>query len=285
MILQWKKQQNVGNIAAGAVCTVELPKDKVHHGLMLVCRKAALAVMSRAEIIADIGDITVRVDGDIKIEASITTLLDLFKYWHDKDGAFTVAGAVPIMYTRPIMPTAEERSLLAWGMKGVRSYALEVNVTAIATLVSIEVWTLVEDAERALGRHLCISRHPQNFGATGVQQLTTMPYGDPDVAILVDHFGESTGDIDNITVKANGNDILDAVPMELNAMVLRQKGRTVQTDYYPVDYSLLNHRAGYLSSGGLTSLRYEIDWEAGGGAPGNYLVHREEVRGLTQPVI
>ncbi len=285
MIPQLKKQANLTGIGAGAVCTLPLPADKVHHGLMLVCRKAAGAAMSRAEVIADVGDVVIRLGGDIKIEASATFLLDMFKYWHDKEGAFTIAGALPILYTRPNLISAPERALMAWGMKNVESYTIEVNITAVATLVTIEVWTLIEDATRNLGRHLCISRHPQTFAATGVQQLVTLPFGDSDIAILADHIGESTGDINSVIVKAGGNDIIDEVPMELNNMMLRHAGRTAQTDYFHLDYSVINDKAGFLPSGRLSSLRYDVEWEAGGGAPGNYLVHREEIRGLiSQPI-
>ncbi len=289
MIPILEKQANVPGIAAGAECTLGLPRKGIHHGLYLMCRKAAKAPMSRTEIIADIGRIILRVNGDTKIEATAQTLLDLYKYWFDKNGAHTVAGVIPIPLWRPNLIPALDRSLVAWGMKDVISYQLEVVVTAVVTLVSIEPWCEIEDGNRNLGRHLCIGYHGQSHAATGVQELTTLPYGDPDVGVLVAHIGESTADIDNVSVQAGYPSrtqvIIDQLPMEMNNHILTKAGRTGQTDYYHADFSQINDKAGYLPSGPMRSLRYKIDWEVAGGAPGNYVIHTEEVRGLSKPIV
>lgn len=280
-----EKMKNVTGIGAGAVTVTDMPVRGVYHGVYLVCRKAAGVAMTRAEIIADVGLITLRVDGNIEYQASATVILDLFKYWHDKDGAFTVAGALPIPFTRPNLVPAAQKALLGWGMKDRTSFTLEVDIDAVATLVTIEVWAAIEPNERAFGRHLSLLQYPQTFAATGIHQITTLPQKNPDVGILAMHIGESTGDINSVIVQDGTRVIFDEVPMELNNMMLRQAGRTGQTDYYHVDFSVMDDQAGYLAVGNIRDFRQSIEWEAGGGAPGNYSIYIEQVRGLLGAIV
>lgn len=283
MFPEMQKQANLPGIAAGAPCTLALPCFGVHHGLYLMCRKAGGVPMTRAEIIADVGNITLRLRGEPKIEATATVLLDLFKYWWDSEGAHTVAGLIPIPFWRPNFQSAAERALISWGMGDVRSYTLQVDITAVATLVMIEVWCEIENRVAPLGRHLCIGYHPQTFAATGVQDIIGLPKGDADVGIVAMHIGESSGDINSLTVKANGMDIIDEVSMEMNNHCLKKAGRTGQTDYYHADFAVINDKTGYLESGPLKSFRVLPEWEAAGGAPGNFPIHIEEYRGLNVP--
>jgi len=283
MFPEMRKQANLPGIAAGAPCGLPLPPIGVHHGLYLMCRKAAGVPMTRAEIIADVGTITLRLRGEPKIEATATVLLDLFKYWFDSQGAHTVAGLIPIPFWRPNLQSAAEKALISWGMDDVKSYTIEVDIVAVATLVTIEIWCEIENRIAPLGRHLCIGYHPQTFAATGVQDIITLPHGDADAGILAMHIGESTGDINALTVKANGIDIIDEVSMEMNNHALKKAGRTGQTDYYHADFSVINDRTGYLESGPLKSWRVQPEWELAGGAPGNYPIHIEEYRGLASP--
>ncbi|HUW19361.1 MAG TPA: hypothetical protein VMW16_08670 [Sedimentisphaerales bacterium] len=285
MLTKFEKQANLTGIAAGAICTAQLPADRVHHGLYLVCRKAAAAAMSEAEIEADVGKIIIRLDGDIKIEATAAQLFDVWRYWYGQHGAFTIAGLIPIPFTRPNLIPAIHRAALAWGMKGVESYTIEVAIAGVATLVSIEVWCEVEDRVAELGRHLCIGYHPQSFASTGVQELNTLPFGDNDKAMLAIHIGHGSGAIKSVNCKATisnkSEEIYAELAAEANNHILRQAGRTNQTGWYHIDFAQINDVSGYLPSGPISAFRQQIDW---GTQPNNYPVLIEEVRGLTTAV-
>jgi hypothetical protein len=284
MITKFEKQANLVGIAAG-VCTAGLPAERVHHGLFLLCRKAAGVAMTEAEIEADVGKIILRLDGDIKLEATAAVLFDIWRYWFEQYGVFTPAGLIPIPFVRPNLLPAIERSLFAWGMQDIEAYTLEVNITGVATLQTVEVFTEVEDAQRRLGRHLALRYCPQNFGSTGVQEVTSLPFGDNDTGMFAMHIGHGSGAISSVTSKATragrSEEIYDELPYEANDHILRQAGRTKQTGYYHVDFSRTNDKDGFLRSGPIAAFRQQIDWAT---QPDNYPIYIEEVRGLLRDV-
>lgn len=282
MIPELIKLKNLSGIEDGGRPVVDIPRSGIYHGLFLVCRKAASALMTEAEIETDISNIRIRIDGDQKFDLTAAVLFDLHRYWFAKYGAYTIAGQIPIWLTRPHLQFAAERSLLAWGTKDVNSFTLEMDLAAsLSALVTVELWAMVESGSRELGRHLCVSKNPRSYAGTGIHQVSDMDYGDPDNLILVDHITEGSGTIDDVTVRLNKSDVNQEVPAALVAMLGRDVGRTVQSGYYSVDYAVFNDRAGYLPSGGLSNLQYDINFSV---QPDNFIIYREEIRGALKPI-
>lgn len=272
---------NLSDITAGRTNTVLVPASGVLHGIYLYAH-ASGTPLNRAQLINDIGDIRVRVDGKLKIDVDAEFVLDDYAYWFDQHGAFTEAGVIPILLWRPNLPDAFERALLAWGTEDVESIALEVEIldtsAGTGTVDTVEVFIEVEDDRRVLGKHLCISQHLRNFATTGEEQVNTLPYGDKDVAILAEAIEDSTGTIDEVTVQEGQVQMYQSLPAAVNDLMLHCRGRTEQTGYYTVDHSKLNHRLGYLYSGALSSYLMSITWSSA--APNAYSIFRTEVRGL-----
>ncbi len=286
MNLQVIRQGNLSGIGAGALCTMEIPRAHIHHALVLRCTGAAGILLNAAQIGADVGAITLRIGGKVKhdnIPASFYLQRDNF--WRAKDGAFVTAGDIVIDFTTPNFKSAVERSLLAWGMADVPSFVLEVNITGVAVLTNIEVFSVVEFGSRRLGRHLCIGRHAPSFAATGIHEVTTLPYGDADVGLIVDHITPGAGVLNSVNLKNNQVDLWNTVPVGLNNLLLRRSGRTSIATFYSLDYALINHKDGFMPSAVLNGPRYDIEFTVAGGAPGNYVIYREEVRGMTQAAV
>jgi len=285
MIPQLKRQADLTGVAAGGVSTMMLPAAGVHHGLHLVVRSAAGVGLTRAQMITDIGSIVLRLNGDRKIDVTMTALLDIWKYYFDQYVVHTVAGAIPIPFVRPSYPLMETREAMAWGMADVQSYTLEVTWNAgLATAASCEVYCEIEDRTAPLGRHLCIETHPQNFGSTGDQDVTTLPFADPSMGYIALHFTNGSGQIDALTVNVNNNDAIDEIPSELNAHLLKQAGRNAQSGYYHADFCRINHPGGFLPCNGMSNFRQRVNWNAAAGAPGNYSIIAEVLRGLDKAV-
>jgi len=286
MIPILEKQANLTGIEEGATCTAKLPARGVHHGLYLVCRTAAGVGLSEGEIEADIGKITLRLDGDVKLEMTAQALLDLDRYWFAKDGSHTVDGVIPIRFWRPLFPTAAERALLCWGMADVGSFTLEVEVLTPGglTVSSIDVYCEIENAVRKLGRHVVVRYNPDSFAATGEQDISRFELGDAGQGILAMHFEHGSGQIDACTVRVNDKDLMQDVPQELNAHRLRQFGRTQQTGYFHADFSVINDKTGYLAGADVKTFRQKLDWNSGAGAPGNFVIYNEEILGLKSDI-
>ena len=291
MIPVIKQEATKSGMGAGDKVTINLTAAGVHHALYLDFRKAAAATMTEAEIIADVGKILIKVDGEPKIEVLASEAIALSKYYRDKNGANTMVSVLPIDFLRANFNNLADRQLMGYGMADVRSFTCEIDITAVATLASITPRSYIEpDNTRRLGRHLCIRRLTDYFNATGVQQIDKkLPYGQPDVGMFAIHFhqGAGAGVFKQVTVKASAgqgvdSDIYPEMLKALHDQLLKDNGRTIQTEWFHVDFALTNDPTGYLPIGPLTNLRADIEWATN--APLSFPILCEEVRGLTGEV-
>ena len=74
------------------------------------------------------------------------------------------------------------------------------------------------------------------------------------------------------------SDIYPEMVLALHNQLLANSGRTIQTGWYHVDFSLTNDPTGYLPLEPLTTLRADINWATN--APLSFPILCEEVRGL-----
>ena len=291
MIPVIKQEATKSGMGAGDKVTIDLTAAGVHHALFLDFRKAAAATMTEAEIEADVGKILIKVDGEPKIEMLASEAIDLWRYYHAKDGAHTIASVVPIWFIRKNFANLGDRALFGYGMADVRSFTCEIDITAVATLASITPRSYIEpDNTRKLGRHLCVRRLTDYFGSTGVQQIDKkLPFGQADIGTFAIHFhqGAGAGVFTDVYIKASSgkgvdSDIYPEMLLALHNQLLQDNGRTIQTGWYHVDFGLTNYTRGYLPLGPLTNLRADINWATN--APLSFPILCEEVRGLKSEV-
>jgi hypothetical protein len=245
----------------------------------LECLSGAGVALTRAEMIADIGDIVIRIDGTEILTASATFLLDLQKYYGDAVGAGNVNGYIPIYFAPQWLPSFAERSVFALGTRGIGVISVEVNITATAVLSAINVYSEVTPEDRPLGQHIRLKRFPQVFGSTGVQEITTLPKEGNGVAYKALHIqvpGASV--VTDATVKIGGNAIYDQVKPGLNDMMLRKELRTAQTDYLHIDFAKNRDLTSFLPMASVQDFRQSITWATA--APNNYNIYAEQIWGL-----
>jgi len=287
MIPVIKQESTKSGMGAGDKVTINLTAAGVHHALFLDFRKAAAALMTEAEIEADVGKILIKCDGEPKIEMLASEAFDIWRYYRAKDGAHTPSSVLPIWFTRSNFARLVDRQASGYGMADVRSFTCEIDITAVATLASIQPRSYIEpDNSRPLGTHLCIRRLTDYFGSTGVQQIDKkLPFGQAGMGMFAIHFhqGAGAGVFTDVTIKASAgtgvdSDIYPEMVKALHDLLLHDHGRTIQTGWYHVDFALTNDPSGYLPLAPLTNLRADINWATN--APLSFPILCEEVRGL-----
>lgn len=276
---QIKKQPNMTGISSGSLATGSIPTSGLHRATYLRCLNSSGVALTRTQIEADIGDITVRINGEIILEASVDLLFDLQRYYGDKNGAGNVDGIVPIFWGLPYFKTDLERSVYDLGMANVRSFTVEAKIDGVAALSTIEILSEVENTSRILGAHRRITKFPRNFSSTGVQELSDLPKDDQNTGYIAMHVEESAGRIDQVTLKRNTTDIINELDAKLNQVLLEDSGRTPQAGYFHIDMARSNDIAGIIRMGVL-DWRQEFTWNASAGAPGNYNLYIERIFGL-----
>lgn len=279
MLTQIKRQPSMLGIAAGNKAAINIPTTGTHYALFLECLSAAGVPLTRAQIIADVGDIVIRIDGTEIYTCTATFILDLQKYYGDAIGAGNVNGYIPIYFAPMHLPSFAERSVYALGTNNIGVISVEVNILGIAVLAAINVYSEVTPEVRPLGQHIRIKRFPQVFGSTGEQEITTLPKEGNSVAYKALHIevpGATT--ITNATVKIGGNAIFDQVKQGLCDMMLRKELRTAQTDYYHIDFAKNRDLTSFLPMAGVQDFRQSIIWATA--APTNYNIYAEQIWGL-----
>jgi hypothetical protein len=286
-----KKQEARKTVAGAGLEVVNFNVGGVIHAFCFDFRKAAAATMTEAEIEADVGLIVIKVDGETKIEMTAAEAIDIWRYRNAYKNAFTIASILPI-YTNMLgtWDRVIDRSALAWGTKGIRSITAEITISAVATLATIDPFMIVEpDANRTLGKHLCVRRLADYFGSTGVQQLDKkLPFAMPDVNLQAVHLhqGAGAGVFTDVTVKASSGvgvdqEIFPRLTLAEHNILLHDHKRAAQTGWFHIDFDLLNDTVGGIPLGPLTNLRADINWATN--APLAYSILCEEVRGLLSP--
>lgn len=268
----------IPGVAAGALLTAKIPVTGKKYGFFLIGKTAGGVLLTAAQLKADIGDIVVRVNGEPFIEASATQLLVIQKYFGDSDVAGNVAGVVPIFLYPRDLATYEERKALAWGTVGLTSITLEVKITGVAQLASLELFEYSSDENEVLGTHMRIRRYPHTFATTGAQDISDLTNNQPDMAYRALIIEKNTADITNASCRVNNAMVYDQVPECLNDVLNEDGGRKAQAGYYVMDFGNIRDLRGMLPMKDITDFRQQIVWATN--APTNYNIIALQFKGL-----
>ncbi len=261
----------VPGVAAGAKLNVKIPPSGVKHGFFLICKTAGGVALTAAQIKADLGDIIIRIKGETKIEASATELLIIQKYFGDANVAGNVSGVLPIFLTPRDLATYQERKALAWGMSGIDSITMEINVVGVAQLATLELFEYATDEQNvALGTHLTIRRFPNAFATTGVQEVSDLLNNVPDMAYRTLFIQKNTATITGVSVKVNNSLAYDNVAEPLNDVLNEDGNRKAQSTHYAIDFSRNRDLSGMLPMKGITDFRVSVTWATN--APTSYSI-------------
>ncbi len=272
------KNAPMRGVAANGLATVEIPPVGTIYSVYLYCKAGAGTPTPVADIKTSLTNLEMKVDGKPVIQATPTFLLDLQKFYGDRNNAGNVAGVVPLFLARPNLVFPAAQSAFALGTRGVGAITLEVTCGAVLTnLASIDVFVEASNEDRAPGSFLTILKYPQNFATTGEQEISTLPK-EPGSGLLAMHVEKSTGTIDDMTVVMNRNEISTKVPTNLQKVILEKTGRVPQASYYHVAFDRMNELESRWDMDGVNDFRTKITWS--GAAPNNYNIYLERVMNL-----
>jgi hypothetical protein len=215
------------------------------HAIYFLFRAAGGAVLTRAQLITDVASIQVRVGTELVCNCTITTLLDLYKYYYDCYGALAAPlGVVMVPFVRPHMPVWDIGRAFALGMKRtadpndstLNTVAYTVNFNAgLVTAATVEVYVAHDlyDPEPA-GLHVRTLEVTRSNTAVGVERIVDLPR--VQVGVLAYHI-PAPGVASNITVIKNGGICMDNVNVNVAAIQLDQAMRTPQAAYTHIDFA------------------------------------------------
>lgn len=277
---------NLTPIAGGSLATQDIPRAGTYYGLTPKCLDGGVP-LTAAQIVADVDDVKLTLNGQTICEATPGFLHKLHQYYHASRDAGNVDGIIPIPLARDHMPIFAEAAAYAVGMIGVNSFQLELDLASSLTLLDeVELRVQRSNEAREVKQHLRVHRFPQSFSTTGEQEITNIPR-EANTGILALHVefdgsGTSPTTLDQAEIIVNGSTVAKYEPEELQH-VLEKAGRDYMvtgsaTDVFSIPFDLTNDLTGYLPMKDVSDLRLKLTW--GGAAPSGFTVYRESVFGL-----
>jgi len=275
------KEADLAGIGSDALCTMNIGTKFNHHGLMLNFRAAA-AASTEAEIIAEIKTISLTVKikqgSNIRLLKDIPThvLFDILnKYKETSKSGYTYAGCLYIPFTREDLGVLVDPNALVIGMRDIEHYILHVQCDTIATIVSCGVLPEIDKgAERPLGEHIRFDRWERAHATGDTENVTELPFGEPNTAMLAYHIHHTVGTLDSVEVRFDSELLHDPLDPAQNNLLLHRAGRTPVTNYMHVDF---NRKGSALPIGVAKSFRQKFNWSV---APTSYDVYTEMIHNL-----
>jgi hypothetical protein len=213
-------------IASGLTSTLQIPPFGKIYSLPLQFLLSSGAVASVAQIIAQIANIRLTINGKDIINCSPEKLFAVYSSF----GTFVqnpagTNGVVELNLGRMIFNDAEIRNAFGYGSLGVANIQIQVTAGVVPAppndIVSVQAFSTRTQEQEKLGIHFKLMNFPQSFNSTGDHTVDTLPR-DPDsayVAVFADDgaagtisFGECR--VDNVTVIER---CPSAVNVQLNA--------------------------------------------------------------------
>ena len=262
--------------ATGAKDQIDIDTARNVHGVYLYLAIAGTAA-TRAEIIAQVGVVRVYVGGVLILDLTSTEILDLYKFYNDKNGAMTVAGVLPIRFTPFMLPLSENTQQYSIGMlsdtdPGKRNtFRIEVNMIGTVTIDSCEVHLETDDfPSTTIGYHNRILKYGNTWAAASKQVLDKIPVESNCLAAYAYHVHE-TQVISRSSLKVNDIVRLDDTPNSMLLHKLDEAGRTPQANYTHLDFAMANDPRAFLDLTRLVNQYLELTWAV---APNGYDILR-----------
>lgn len=287
----FEKFASVQSVVASGIATAILPIAGTYYGLMLHCKDGAGAAVSVANIIADITNVKITLDGVTVLEAAPSFLFKLYDQQYSKDGAAQRAGMLPVLFSPDYLERTMDADILGWGMKGIQAFQVELTLGAgIGTanhITAVDVYAERIAENRPLGAHRRLLKFSRSFSSAGVQEVTDLPFeGDSNVVTAAWHavYNGAAAVIQDFEVLVNNQLVIKHVPLA-NQFRLEKAGRKYMVagaadDVFSVPFDLTGDTAAYLPHKAVNDLRFRVTWSA---APNAYSFYRESYHGLQNP--
>lgn len=170
-----KNMPSLQGVAAGQTAICNLPVGLSYYVLVLEHKRSGVAA-TEAQMRAELGDIRLIIDGENKITASASELLDLYQRQALKYGWKTLPGVLPIVLSKPTSRTNAGEDSLTYGTSDVQTMTVEVDIDPSATAPALSI-TALQGAPSPLGKHITIKRFGRSAAGAGEFEVSDLPRG------------------------------------------------------------------------------------------------------------
>lgn len=202
---------NLSGVAASQTATLDLPNDNTYTKLQLVYGTATAGGANQTNMEAELTEFRLLVNGTSQRTFSFAQLVKM----NAARGIPFRTGIIEIFFAPPWLRTAQGEDALAWGMKDVKTFQVEIDIGA-ATNPTLSAKREIIRAERNMGLISKWKRYAVNVSATGQRTWTDFPTGDQIYGLHC--FETASGDITDVELKIDEQQMFKASAAEATAL-------------------------------------------------------------------
>ncbi len=215
------------SVAAGATATIDLPTVGLYHHLRLTYGTGTVGGANQTNMEAEITEIRVKVNGVVQRTMSAAQLFAINAY----HGRAFQTGILPIFFAEGWRRSAQGEDSLAWGMKDVATFQVEVDIAGTATNPTLTALAQRTKADVNMGPIVKWRRFRVPVSAVGVVNVSTLPKRDAYYALHA-----VSADVLDVEVKVDQEQFFKATLAEANALYT-DEGFVPQTGYFHIDFA------------------------------------------------
>lgn len=255
-------------LTTAQVSTIQVPVGGKIQSCALVFYTSAGAVVTEAQIRAEIGNINLRINGRDVINCSATQLLDMYESLGVNVGtAAGIAGVVELNIGRLIFNAPEFRNIVGYGTADVANIQIQVTAGTLSAIASVKACTQRQPLNENLGVYCKFINYPQTFNSTGDVTVDTLPRDANSGYLAVMCDDGASGTITYGEVRVNSQSVTDKLDSALNAQFCSNKRQTQVSGFYL--YSFCDGQINSLiPMQGVTDLRFISTFSVAPGAAG-----------------
>lgn len=280
---------DVTPVAANGRATFDLPRDGMYHQLFLRCVDSAGALVPVANILADIGEITIRHDGTNVMQLNSELLYKFYEYYYDRYNVSRVDGILPIIFASEHFTDQQPADRTSIGLTNTVAQ-IEINFgAAIGTaghISNVQVYRDTRALSGPRGTYRKIVRYDRNHTSGGQFEIDDIPHlNNPTTGTIAHHIVHdgTAARINRLELIVNSTVIMDYTP-EIMQFCVEQAGRkwmdgAVTQSIFTLPFDLSNDPTAFLVHAGIADLRMRVEWSA---APGQFQIYHETYEQIGQ---
>lgn len=216
------------SVGAGQTATIDLPTVGIYHQLRLNYVTDTAGGATLANMIAEIGQMRLKVNGVVQRQITGAELFSINAY----HGNAAVAGVIPFYFSEHWRRSPGGEDSLAWGMADVDSFQLEVDIiNNAAQTCSLSATAVKELGNRLMGPIVKMRRYSVTVAATGIVNVQSLPRTDAYYALHA-----FSANIADVRVRMDQRDRFEAVLADVNDYYTTQ-GKVPQASMFHIDAS------------------------------------------------
>lgn len=200
------KTNSINAVGAGQTATLDLSTGLRYNKITLNYERGGAAA-TQAQMISDIEEVRIKVDGKVQRIFSAAQLFD----YNSIDGYSVTSGFLDIYFAEPHRRSANGEDALAWGTANVQTFQMEIDIAAGAVSPVLSASMEVDDANTNMGPIVKWRRRNVSVSGAGLISVTDFDKLNAYYSILA-----YSTDINAIALKLDQNEKVDATVAELN---------------------------------------------------------------------